>query len=58
MEAGARAREAEPGAVSGDGFSGGGGLQATMAVQFVERDKNHSAAKDLWKGGHGKQRFA
>jgi hypothetical protein len=24
--------------VSEDGFSGGGGLQATMAVQFVERD--------------------
>ena len=39
VEAGARARQAEPGAVSEDGFSGGGGLQATMAVQFVERDR-------------------
>ena len=25
--------------MSGDGFSGGGGLRATMAVQFVERDR-------------------
>jgi hypothetical protein len=38
VEAGERAQQAEAGAVSEDDFSGGGGLRATMAVQFVERD--------------------
>jgi hypothetical protein len=38
MEARERAQQAEAGAMSEDDFSGGGGLQATMAVQFVERD--------------------
>jgi predicted DNA-binding transcriptional regulator AlpA len=33
-----RAQQAEAGPMIEDDFSGGGGLQATMAVQFVERD--------------------
>src|SRR4029453_3756310 len=35
---GERAQKEEAGPMIEDDFSGGGGLQATMAVQFVERD--------------------